>query len=74
MANKDNERSRVRIVLDFLRRLLGKKPPPIPGDPYAYCMAPVHRGPNSRSSAAAAEPETLMACFLPGGYRRTGAP
>ena len=33
------KRSRFRIALDFLKRLLGKKPAP-PGDPYAYSMAP----------------------------------
>jgi hypothetical protein len=54
----DMDRSRFRIILDFLRRLLGKKPPQAPGDPYAYRMAPVRRGPKGRSGAAAvAEPE-----------------
>jgi hypothetical protein len=52
-----NERSRFRLVLDFLRRLLKKDPPPQPGDPYAYRMAPVSRGPRGRSGAAVAEIE-----------------
>ena len=47
-------RSRVR---DYLRRLLGKKPPPAPEDPYAYRMAPLKRGPKGRSGAAVAELE-----------------
>jgi hypothetical protein len=57
MPNARREHSRFRIVLDFLRRLLGKKPPPQPGDPYAYQMAPLRRGPKGRSGAAVAEPE-----------------
>jgi hypothetical protein len=48
--------SRFRVVLDFLKRLLGKKSSP-PGDPYAYAMAPVRRGPKGRSGAAVAEIE-----------------
>ena len=35
------ERSRFRIVLDFLKRLLGGKPSSPPGDPYAYAIAPL---------------------------------
>jgi hypothetical protein len=57
MPDANEERSRFRIVLDFLRRILGKKPPQFPGDPYAYRMAPVRRGPGGRSAAAVAEPE-----------------
>jgi hypothetical protein len=57
MADAGKERSRLRIVLDKLRRLLGKKPTPPPGDPYAYRMAPVRRGPKGRSGAAVAEIE-----------------
>jgi hypothetical protein len=48
--------SRFRLVLDFLKGLLGKKAAP-PGDPYAYVMAPVRRGPKGRSGAAVAEIE-----------------
>jgi hypothetical protein len=57
MRDSGNKRSRIRIALDFLRRLLGKKQPPQPGDPYAYRMAPVRRGPKGRSGAAVAELE-----------------
>jgi hypothetical protein len=57
MHDAREERSRFRVVLDFLRRLLGKKPTPPPGDPYAYAMAPVRRGPKGRSGAAVAEIE-----------------
>jgi len=46
-------------LLDFLKRLLGKKPTAPPGDPYAYVMAPVRRGPTGRSGAAVAEIETI---------------
>jgi hypothetical protein len=62
MPDAGKKRSRTRSVLDFLRRLLakkpfGKKPPPQPEDPYAYRMAPVRRGPKGRSGAAVAEIE-----------------
>jgi hypothetical protein len=51
-------RSRFKALLDSIRRLLGKNPPQLPGDPYADRMAPVRRGPKGRSGAAAvAEPE-----------------
>jgi hypothetical protein len=43
-------------IWDRVRRLLGKKSSP-PGDPHAYRMAPVRRGPKGRSGAAVAEPE-----------------
>jgi hypothetical protein len=52
----NEKRSRVRIFLDFLRRMLGKKAAP-PGDPYAYVTAAVCRGPKGRSGAAVAEVE-----------------
>jgi hypothetical protein len=57
MPDAEKDRSRFRIVLDFLRRMLGKKPPQAPGDPYAYKMAPVSRGPRGRSGAAVADLE-----------------
>ena len=57
MGDARKERSRLRILLDALRRLLGKKPTPPPGDPYAYAMAPLRRGPKGRSGAAVAEVE-----------------
>jgi hypothetical protein len=54
---RDAERpSRFRLMVDFLKKLLGKKATP-PGDPYAYVMAPVKRGPRERSGAAVAEIE-----------------
>lgn len=52
----DEKRSGFRVVLDFLKSLLGRKPAQ-PGDPYAYVMAPVRRGPKGRSGAAVAEIE-----------------
>ncbi len=59
MRDARRERPRFKAVLDSIRRLLGKKPPPLPDDPpYAERMAPVRRGPKGRSGAAAvAEPE-----------------
>ena len=54
---RDQEKnSQFRTILDFLKRLLGKRPAQ-PGDPYAYVMAPVRRGPKGRSGAAVAEIE-----------------
>ena len=48
--------SKLRAALEFLKRLLGKKPAS-PGDPYAYVTAPAKRGPKGRSGAAVAEIE-----------------
>ena len=56
MSDVGERRSRVQMVLDFLKSLLGKKPA-APGDPYAYVTAPVRRGPKGRSGAAVAEIE-----------------
>jgi hypothetical protein len=56
MSDAGEKRPRLRMALDFLKRLLGKKPAS-PGDPYAYMMAPVQRGPKGRSGAAVAEIE-----------------
>jgi hypothetical protein len=53
----DEKKSRFRLVLDFVKRLLGRKPTSPPGDPYAYAMAPLRRGPSGRSGAAVAEIE-----------------
>jgi hypothetical protein len=50
-------RSRFRGLLDFLKRMLGKKPSPPPVDPFAYAMAPLRRCPKGRSSTAVAEIE-----------------
>jgi len=52
----EEKRSRLDVVIKFLKRLLGRKPA-APGDPYAYVMAPVRRGPKGRSGAAVAEIE-----------------
>jgi hypothetical protein len=56
MQDAGERPSRFRMMLDFLKRLLGKKTAP-PGDPYAYAMAPLRRGPKGRSGAAVAEIE-----------------
>lgn len=56
MSDLDDKKSKLRAVLDFLKRILGMKPAS-PGDPYAYVMAPVRRGPKGRSGAAVAEIE-----------------
>jgi hypothetical protein len=56
MSEAGEKRSRFRIALDFLKRLLGRKTAP-PGDPHAYAMAPLRRGPKGRSGAAVAEIE-----------------
>jgi hypothetical protein len=52
----EEKRSRFRALVEYLRKLLGKKPAS-PGDPYAYVTAPVRRGPKGRSGAAVAEIE-----------------
>ena len=56
MGDVGEKRSRLRILLDFLKRLIGRKPA-APGDPQAYVTAPVRRGPKGRSGAAVAEIE-----------------
>ena len=56
MKNERKDRSLVKMIREAIRRLLGKRPPQ-PGDPYAYVMAPVGRGPKGRSGAAVAEVE-----------------
>jgi hypothetical protein len=56
MSDAGAKPSPFKVVLDFLKRLLGKKPAP-PGDPYAYAMAPLRPGPKGRSGAAVAEIE-----------------
>lgn len=56
MRDAGEKRSKLKLMLDLLRRLLGRKPA-APGDPYAYVMAPVRRGPKGRSGAAVAEIE-----------------
>lgn len=56
MEGADGKQSRFGSILNLIRRLLGRKPA-APGDPYAYVMAPVRRGPKGRSGAAVAEIE-----------------
>lgn len=56
MRDAGEKRSRLQIMIDFVKRLLGKRPA-APGDPYAYVTAPVRRGPKGRSGAAVAEIE-----------------
>jgi len=56
MQDARERRSQFRVVLDFLKRLLGRKPAQ-PGDPYAYVTSPLRRGPKGRSGAAVAEIE-----------------
>jgi hypothetical protein len=68
MQNASEKPSRFRVMLDFVRRLLGLKPP-APGDPYAYVMAPVGRGPKGRSGAAVAEIEDDSFRSFPPRYR-----
>jgi len=65
MRDAGERQSRLRVVLDFLKRLIGRKTAQ-PGDPYAYVMAPVRRGPKGRSGAAVAEiEEDLFRSFPP---------
>ena len=56
MSGADEKPSRFKLILDFLKRLLRKKPAP-PADPYAYTMAPLRRGPKGRGGSAIAEIE-----------------
>jgi hypothetical protein len=56
MRDAGKNRSRLKVVANFLKRLLRRKPAQ-PGDPYAYVMAPVRRGPKGRSGSAVAEIE-----------------
>jgi hypothetical protein len=56
MAGREGKRSPLGISCLGSRAPLGGDGFP-PGDPYAYRMAPVRRGPKARSGAAVAEPE-----------------
>ena len=70
MADAVEKRSRFLVMIDFFKRLLGRKPA-APGDPYAYVMAPVKRGPKGRSGAAVAEIEDdSFESFPPRGQTR----
>jgi len=56
MNDAGEKQSRLKVMVDFLKRLLGRKPA-APGDPCGYVMVPVRRGPKGRSGAAVAEVE-----------------
>jgi hypothetical protein len=57
MPENPHRKSRLRALWDRVRRW-AKRERDLPGDPYAYRMAPVSRGPKGRSgSAAVAERE-----------------
>lgn len=65
MASDREKESKLKAVMEFLKRLLGKRPAQ-PGDPYAYAMAPVRRGPKGRSGAAVVEiDDDLFRSFSP---------
>jgi len=58
MVEGEGKKSLMKRFQDLARRMLGRGPSPPPGgDPYAYRMAPVRRGPKGRSGAAVAESE-----------------
>lgn len=48
--------SRWKSMIQFVKRFL-RRGPSASGDPYAYVMAPVRRGPKGRSGAAVADIE-----------------
>ncbi len=57
MEKTGDKHSRWKMLLEFLRRRFGRKPPSSPADPYAYVTAPLRHGPKGRSGAAVAEIE-----------------
>jgi len=57
MPDAERKPSTLKRIKEAIRRLLGRKPPSQPGDPYSYAMAPLRRGPKGRSGAAVAEIE-----------------
>ncbi len=57
MRDKSQKRSLKNKIEDLIRRLFRKRQTPPEGDPYAYAMAPLRRGPTGRSGAAVAEIE-----------------
>jgi hypothetical protein len=64
--NRKTRRSLLQALREFLRRIAGGKREPEPGDPYSNRVAPLRRGPNNRSGAAAvAEPEEDEPGFFP---------
>jgi hypothetical protein len=57
VADSTRKSSRIKALIDSIRRRLRREPTPPPGDPYAYVTAPLRRGPKGRSGAAVAEIE-----------------
>jgi hypothetical protein len=58
MMDGENKKTLMKRFKDLARRMLGREPSPLSGgDPYAYRMAPLKRGPKGRSGAAVAEIE-----------------
>jgi hypothetical protein len=57
MRENRKKPSRIKALIDSIRRLLRRESAPPPADPYAYVTAPLRRGPKGRSGAAVAEIE-----------------
>ena len=64
MQDSGGKWSSLQLVVDFLKRLLGRKPAQ-PGDPYAYVTAPIRLGPRGRSGVAVAEIDEDSFCSFP---------
>ena len=56
MDGTERRPARLQSMIQFVKRML-RRGPAAPGDPYAYVMAPVRRGPKGQSGAAVAEIE-----------------
>jgi hypothetical protein len=57
MRDKGKKSSRIKALIDSIRRFFRRESAPPPADPYAYVTAPLRRGPKGRSGAAVAEIE-----------------
>ena len=55
MRDNSKRPSRIKLLMDSIRRFLRRKPSPPLADPYAYVVVPLRRGPKGRSGAAVAE-------------------
>ncbi|HYL11874.1 MAG TPA: hypothetical protein VEV41_02505 [Terriglobales bacterium] len=65
-GKRETRRSLLQALTEFLRRMAGGKRELEPGDPYSDRRAPLRRGPNNHSGAAAvAEPEEEEPGFFP---------
>ena len=64
MRDDGEKRSKFKALLDFMKRLFGRKSTP-PGDPYAYVTVPLRRGPKGRSGAAVAEIDDSFRSYPP---------